>query len=109
MVCLKCYLDVLIVSADQFSDTDGTTIFVKGFDKYLGEEEVRKQLTETFAECGAVSTVRLPTDRESGELKGIGFIEFGSVDAKVGKPLLGLLYGFYAFISSFAQAATGCV
>ncbi len=70
-------------SADQFADTEGTTIFVKGFDKYLGEEAIRQQLTETFAECGAVSTVRLPTDRESGELKGIGFIEFGSVEAKV--------------------------
>jgi len=69
--------------ADQFADTEGTTIFVKGFDKYLGEEAIRQQLTETFAECGAVSTVRLPTDRESGELKGIGFIEFGSVEAKV--------------------------
>ena len=81
-------------SADQFADTEGTTIFVKGFDKYLGEEAIRQQLTETFAECGAVSTVRLPTDRESGELKGIGFIEFGSVEAKVctavQSPLLGL-------------------
>ena len=76
-------MNACLSSADQFADTEGTTIFVKGFDKYLGEEAIRQQLTETFAECGAVSTVRLPTDRESGELKGIGFIEFGSVEAKV--------------------------
>lgn len=69
--------------ADQFSDSDGTTIFVKGFDKYLGEDAVREQLTATFADCGAVNTVRLPTDRESGELKGIGFIEFATTEAKV--------------------------
>lgn len=27
--------------------------------------------------------VRLPTDRETGELKGIAFVEFGSSEAKV--------------------------
>lgn len=80
---LVTLMNACLPSADQFADTEGTTIFVKGFDKYLGEEAIRQQLTETFAECGAVSTVRLPTDRESGELKGIGFIEFGSVEAKV--------------------------
>ena len=73
----------LCLSADQFSDSDGTTIFVKGFDKYLGEDAVREQLTAAFADCGAVNTVRLPTDRESGELKGIGFIEFATTEAKV--------------------------
>lgn len=56
---------------------------MKGFDKYLGEDAVREQLTATFADCGAVNTVRLPTDRESGELKGIGFIEFATTEAKV--------------------------
>ena len=72
-----------LLPVGQFSDSDGTTIFVKGFDKYLGEEAVRQQLTETFADCGTVSTVRLPTDRETGELKGIGFIEFATAEAKV--------------------------
>jgi len=84
----QCYALVTLMtpclpSADQSADTEGTTISVQGFDKYLGEEAVRQQLTETFAECGVVSTVRLPRERESGELKGIGFIEFGSVQAKV--------------------------
>ena len=59
------------------------TIFVKGFDKYLGEDEVRSQLEATFKQYGSIKGVRLPTDRESGELKGIGFIEFGDSDAKV--------------------------
>lgn len=76
-------LTLLIAAADQFSDTEGTTIFVKGFDKYLGEDAIREQLTAAFADCGAVSNVRLPSDRESGELKGIGFIEFATTEAKV--------------------------
>jgi hypothetical protein len=48
-----------------------------------GEDEVRTQLMAAFGEAGTVVNVRLPTDRETGELKGIGFIEFDSTDAKV--------------------------
>lgn len=48
-----------------------------------GEDEVRNQLTDAFGAAGTVVNVRLPTDRESGELKGIGFVEFDSADAKV--------------------------
>ena len=64
-------------------DSDGTTVFVKGFDRNLGEEAVREQLTAVFADCGDVSAVRLPTDRETGELKGIAFVQFGSAEGKV--------------------------
>ena len=35
---------------------------------------------ETFAEYGSVSGVRLPTDRETGEPKGFGYVEMGSID-----------------------------
>lgn len=44
---------------------------------------MRSALQEAFKECGDVTQVRLPMDRETGELKGIGFIEFGTVEAKV--------------------------
>ncbi len=64
-------------------DSDATTIFVKGFDRSLGEDAVREQLSEVFGQCGDVSAVRLPTDRESGELKGIAFVQFGSPEGKV--------------------------
>lgn len=63
---------------------DGSTLFVKGFDRYLGEDEVRNQLTAAFANYGTVQNIRLPTDRESGELKGFGYVEFATVDEKVG-------------------------
>lgn len=39
-------------------ETDGTTIFVKGFSReFGGEDEVRQALTEAFADCGEVSQV----------------------------------------------------
>ncbi|KAG8979295.1 hypothetical protein FRB90_008112 [Tulasnella sp. 427] len=36
---------------------------------------------ETFADFGSVSSVRLPTDRETGEPKGFGYVEFLTVEA----------------------------
>lgn len=44
---------------------------------------MRTALTDAFGDCGEVTQVRLPMDRETGELKGIGFIEFGTNEAKV--------------------------
>lgn len=73
----------MTVCADS-SGSDPTTIFVKGFDKYLGgEDEVRQALTEVFQECGEIASVRLPTDRETQELKGIAFIQFATPEGKV--------------------------
>ena len=48
---------------------------------------MRAALTETFQACGEINSVRLPTDRETGSLKGFGFIEFASNEAKVGCPV----------------------
>ena len=44
---------------------------------------MRNQLTAAFGEIGGVVSVRLPMDRETGELKGIGFVEFESTEIKV--------------------------
>ena len=48
----------------------------------MGEDEVRNQLTAAFANYGDVQNIRLPTDRETGELKGFGYVQFGSADEK---------------------------
>jgi nucleolin len=32
--------------------------------------QIRNQLTEAFGECGEVVNVRIPTDRETGQIKG---------------------------------------
>lgn len=75
-------VDDISLRADS-SGSDPTTIFVKGFDKYQGEDDVRQALTEVFQECGEIASVRLPTDRETQELKGIAFIQFAAPEGKV--------------------------
>ncbi|KAF4548971.1 RNA recognition motif-containing protein 8 [Elsinoe fawcettii] len=37
-------------------------------------------ISEAFAEYGTVNGVRLPTDPESGQMKGFGYVEFGSIE-----------------------------
>ncbi|HRO67599.1 MAG TPA: RNA-binding protein [Pseudobdellovibrionaceae bacterium] len=37
-----------------------------------------ESLHEAFGECGAVESVRIITDRDSGRSKGFGFVEMGS-------------------------------
>ena len=60
----------------------GTTIFVKGLDYNMTEDDVRGGLTELFAEAGDVSQVRVPMDRETGGHKGYAFVEFYNPEAK---------------------------
>jgi hypothetical protein len=36
----------------------------------VGLLQIRSSLTEFFSECGDINTVRIPTDRESGQIKG---------------------------------------
>ncbi|CAM6089621.1 unnamed protein product [Calypogeia fissa] len=57
------------------------TVFVRGFDKSQAEETLRNGLTQHFSECGEVLNVRIPTDKETGAGKGIGFVEFTNKDA----------------------------
>jgi RNA recognition motif-containing protein len=35
-------------------------------------------LAEKFAECGTVESIKLITDRDTGQSKGFGFVEMGS-------------------------------
>ena len=37
-------------------------------------------VSEAFGKFAAVQSVRLPTDPESGDLKGFGYVQFGSID-----------------------------
>lgn len=72
----------------------GPSVFVKNFDKFQDEDtvsiqrvhghfsgehtlifsclpfQIRKQLSDAFADCGEVVNVRIPTDRETGQIKG---------------------------------------
>jgi RNA recognition motif-containing protein len=44
----------------------------------LSYEATQDDLTQAFAEYGTVKRVQLPTDRETGQLRGFAFVEMGT-------------------------------
>ena len=54
----------------------GTSLFVRGFDKYGDEDETRSGLQELFGPCGEITRISIPPDRENNCLKGMAFIDF---------------------------------
>ncbi len=44
----------------------------------LSYEVTEDSLNSVFAEYGSVKRVQLPTDRETGRLRGFGFVEMGT-------------------------------
>ena len=44
----------------------------------LSYEVTQEDLTGAFAEYGSVKRVQLPTDRETGRMRGFAFVEMGS-------------------------------
>lgn len=57
-------------------------MFVRGFDSSLDEDTVRAALQEAFGAMGEIKSIRLPSDREAGTLKGMGYIEFDTTEAR---------------------------
>ena len=53
-----------------------TTLFVGNLPYSASEQE----LTELFGQAGAVEGVRIPIDRESGQVRGFGFVEMAGPD-----------------------------
>jgi RNA recognition motif-containing protein len=44
----------------------------------LSYEVTQDELSQVFAEYGTVNRVQLPTDRETGRLRGFAFVEMGT-------------------------------
>jgi RNA recognition motif-containing protein len=44
----------------------------------LSYEVTQEDLREVFAEYGTIESVRLPTDRETGRVRGFAFVELAS-------------------------------
>ena len=44
----------------------------------LSYEVTQEDLNSVFAEYGSVKRVQLPTDRETGRIRGFGFVEMGT-------------------------------
>ena len=66
--------------AQAFGDVRGAPSKVL-FVGNLSWNTVEDTIWDAFSEYGEVSSVRLPTDRESGKPKGYGYIEFSAVDS----------------------------
>ena len=46
----------------------------------LSYEVTEADLNSVFAEYGSIKRVQLPTDRETGRIRGFGFVEMGTED-----------------------------
>ncbi|KAE9593403.1 putative RNA recognition motif domain-containing protein [Lupinus albus] len=57
------------------------TVFVKGFDRSLGEHEIKSSLEEHFGTCGQITRISIPKDYESGESKGFAYLDFKDGDS----------------------------
>ncbi|CAH2036195.1 unnamed protein product [Thlaspi arvense] len=57
-------------------DGAAKTIFVKGFDSSLPEDDIKSALSEHFASCGEITRVSVPIDRETGASKGFAYVDF---------------------------------
>jgi RNA recognition motif-containing protein len=44
----------------------------------LSYEVTKEDLTSVFAEYGSITRVQLPTDRETGRMRGFAFVEMGN-------------------------------
>ncbi|CAM9405730.1 unnamed protein product [Ectocarpus sp. 4 AP-2014] len=49
-----------------------STVYVGNLDPSVTEDDIR----EFFAECGAIASVRIPQDKETGKMRGIAFVAF---------------------------------
>ncbi|KAM0960935.1 hypothetical protein ACFX13_020699 [Malus domestica] len=57
------------------------TIFIRGFDSSLGEDEIRSSLQEVFSSCGEITRVSIPKDYETGASKGMAYMDFTDADS----------------------------
>jgi RNA recognition motif-containing protein len=60
----------------EWGEHQSMSIYVGNLDYSVTSED----LSEVFAEYGTVKRVHLPTDRETGRLRGFGFVEMGTED-----------------------------
>ncbi|CAA6668539.1 unnamed protein product [Spirodela intermedia] len=61
--------------------SESQTVFIKGFDRSLDEDQVRSSLEQHFGSCGEITRISVPKDYETGGPKGIAYIDFKDKDA----------------------------
>ncbi|GAM86674.1 hypothetical protein ANO11243_046920 [Dothideomycetidae sp. 11243] len=65
---------------DRAPNAPSNTLFVGN----VSFNATQDMLSEAFAEYGSVNSIRLPTDQETGTMKGFGYVEFGSIEEAQG-------------------------
>ncbi|KAI3812335.1 hypothetical protein L1987_17042 [Smallanthus sonchifolius] len=63
-------------SSQKSGQSQGLTVFVRGFGTDDGFDIVKSTLEEHFGQCGEISRMSIPKDFESGGPKGVAFIDF---------------------------------
>ncbi|KAG0050704.1 hypothetical protein BGZ89_003758, partial [Linnemannia elongata] len=64
----------------EFATAEGANAALALAGKEIDGRSIRDDIRGAFTECGEIISVRLPTDRETGQAKGFGYIQFGSID-----------------------------
>ncbi|XP_058182715.1 nucleolin 2-like [Rhododendron vialii] len=57
------------------------TLFIRGFDKSSGLDQVRRALEEHFGTCGEISRLSIQKDYDTDELKGYAYMDFTDSDS----------------------------
>ncbi|XP_054809986.1 nucleolin 1-like isoform X2 [Prosopis cineraria] len=67
-------------SRDGSGSVESQTVFVRGFDTSLREDEIRNSLEEHFSSCGVISRISIARDYGTGSTKGYAWLDFMDVD-----------------------------
>ncbi|XP_062090040.1 nucleolin 1 isoform X10 [Humulus lupulus] len=65
----------------QQSGGKSNTVYIRGIDTSVGEDEIRSSLQEQFGECGEITRISIPKDYDSGSFKGIAYMDFADSEA----------------------------
>ena len=57
-----------------------TKLYIKDFNKDLEEEQLKKELRETFSAYGNITDIKIVKDKDTKAYKGYGFIDFDDED-----------------------------
>lgn len=68
---------IMEARAPSVKDEGCLTVFVGNLSFHIDEDTVR----DTFKDCGEISNIRFAEDRETGQFKGFGHVEFVETDA----------------------------
>ncbi|KFK41489.1 hypothetical protein AALP_AA2G137000 [Arabis alpina] len=58
-----------------FGGNDDQTIIVKGFNRFLREDDVKSALSKHFSSCGEITSIVVPTDQVTRGTKGCAYIQ----------------------------------